>query len=61
VAVCRHLWSWCAFVIAVVVQVAIKMSVPCNCASSEQRNRREVRELKTDFGELELHGYEANK
>jgi hypothetical protein len=22
-------------------EVAIKMSVPCNCASSEQRNRRE--------------------
>jgi hypothetical protein len=38
------------------------MSVPCNCAGSEQRNGREGRceKLQTDFGELELHYYEAN-
>ena len=43
-------------------EVAIKMSVPCNCpAMNRETDAKVVRELKTDFGELELHGYEVNK
>jgi hypothetical protein len=30
-------------------------------AVNRETDAKVVRELKTDFGELELHGYEANK